>query len=153
MIQVTIRQLEYATATARFGGVTAAADALHISQPALSVALAQLEAALGQPLFLRRPGGQSQFSEALRAQVHGSSALRAALEEIQSRPAQDLSVNRLAALCAMSPRNFARVFRGALERGVYLAPSAYEAGFISTAHDGAAIDRACEVLSEVIREL
>jgi DNA-binding transcriptional LysR family regulator len=58
MIQVTVRQLEYATATARFGGVTAAAEALHISQPALSVALAQLETTLGQPLFLRRPGGR-----------------------------------------------------------------------------------------------
>lgn len=58
MIQVTVRQLEYATATARFGGVTAAAEALHISQPALSVALAQLETSLGQPLFLRRPGGR-----------------------------------------------------------------------------------------------
>lgn len=58
MIAATIRQLEYATATARFGGVTAAAEALHISQPALSVALAQLEATLGQPLFLRRPGGR-----------------------------------------------------------------------------------------------
>jgi glutamate-1-semialdehyde 2,1-aminomutase len=48
---------------------------------------------------------------------------------------------------------FGRFFRGALENGVYLAPSAYEAGFISTAHGGAAIDRACEVLSSVIREL
>lgn len=58
MLAITIRQLEYATATARFGGVTAAAEALHISQPALSVSLAQLEATLGQPLFLRRPGGR-----------------------------------------------------------------------------------------------
>lgn len=58
MLPITIRQIEYATATARFGGVTAAASALNISQPALSVALAQLEATLGQPLFLRRPGGR-----------------------------------------------------------------------------------------------
>lgn len=58
MLPITLRQLEYATATARCGGVTAAAEALHISQPALSVALAQLEATLGQPLFLRRPGGR-----------------------------------------------------------------------------------------------
>lgn len=58
MLAVTIRQIEYATATARFGGVTAAASALNISQPALSVALAQLETTLGQPLFLRRPGGR-----------------------------------------------------------------------------------------------
>ncbi len=58
MIPATLRQIEYATATARFGGVTAAAEALNVSQPALSVALAQLEATLGQPLFLRRPGGR-----------------------------------------------------------------------------------------------
>lgn len=58
MLNVTLRQLEYATATARCGGVTAAAEALSVSQPALSVALAQLEATLGQPLFLRRPGGR-----------------------------------------------------------------------------------------------
>jgi DNA-binding transcriptional LysR family regulator len=38
--------------------MSAAAAALHVSQPALSVALAQLEAHLGQPLFLRRPGGR-----------------------------------------------------------------------------------------------
>lgn len=48
---------------------------------------------------------------------------------------------------------FARVFRAALDGGVYLAPSAYEAGFLSTAHDGPAIDRACEVLSNAIRDL
>jgi glutamate-1-semialdehyde 2,1-aminomutase len=48
---------------------------------------------------------------------------------------------------------FGRFFHQCLERGVYLAPSAYEAGFISTAHDGAAIARACEVFDEAIREL
>jgi glutamate-1-semialdehyde 2,1-aminomutase len=29
---------------------------------------------------------------------------------------------------------FARFFHAMLERGVYLAPSAYEAGFVSAAH-------------------
>ena len=48
---------------------------------------------------------------------------------------------------------FARLFHACLDQGVYLAPSAYEAGFISTAHDGAAITRACEVLSQAIRQL
>jgi muramoyltetrapeptide carboxypeptidase len=45
------------------------------------------------------------------------------------------------------------VFHACLARGVYLAPSAYEAGFISTAHDGPAIDRACEIMSRAIAEL
>ena len=48
---------------------------------------------------------------------------------------------------------FGRVFRAALAGGVYLAPSAYEAGFLSTAHDGPALDRACEVLSAAIAGL
>jgi glutamate-1-semialdehyde 2,1-aminomutase len=48
---------------------------------------------------------------------------------------------------------FSRFFRSCLDRGVYLAPSAYEAAFLSTAHEGAAIDRACEVLALAIREL
>lgn len=58
MLSVTLRQIEYATSVARHGGVTAAAAALNVSQPALSVALSQLEAHLGQPLFHRRPGGR-----------------------------------------------------------------------------------------------
>jgi glutamate-1-semialdehyde 2,1-aminomutase len=34
---------------------------------------------------------------------------------------------------------FKRFFHGMLERGVYLAPSAYEAGFVSSAHSDADI--------------
>jgi glutamate-1-semialdehyde 2,1-aminomutase len=48
---------------------------------------------------------------------------------------------------------FGRFFHACLARGVYLAPSAYEAGFLSTAHGGAVISRACEVFSEAIRTL
>ena len=48
---------------------------------------------------------------------------------------------------------FARFFQGCLNRGVYLPPSAYEAYFLSTAHEGSAIDRACEVLTESIKDL
>ena len=37
---------------------------------------------------------------------------------------------------------FRRFFHAALERGVYLAPSAFEAGFVSSAHDASVIDDA-----------
>jgi len=50
-------------------------------------------------------------------------------------------------------RVFGRFFHACLAQGVYLAPSAFEAGFLSTAHEGRAIDRACEVLTQAIREL
>ena len=43
---------------------------------------------------------------------------------------------------------YARLFHHAPEHGVYLAPSAFEVGFLSAAHDEAAIDRLVEVLSE-----
>lgn len=56
MLSVTLKQIEYATAIYDHGGVTAAAEALNISQPALSAAIAQLEAELGRPLFIRRQG-------------------------------------------------------------------------------------------------
>ena len=48
---------------------------------------------------------------------------------------------------------YRKVFRTALDKGVYLAPSPYETAFISTAHEGADIDKACEVLDAAVRAL
>ena len=41
---------------------------------------------------------------------------------------------------------FKPFFHEMLDRGVYLPPSAYEAWFVSAAHDDAAIDRVAEAL-------
>jgi glutamate-1-semialdehyde 2,1-aminomutase len=48
---------------------------------------------------------------------------------------------------------FGRFFHACLDRGVYVPPSAYEVWFLSTAHEGAAIDRACQVVAESIQSL
>jgi glutamate-1-semialdehyde 2,1-aminomutase len=48
---------------------------------------------------------------------------------------------------------FKKFFHTCLDRGVYLAPSPYEAGFLSTAHAGADLDRACEVMAAAIAAL
>ena len=48
---------------------------------------------------------------------------------------------------------FASFFYLCLQNGVYLPPSAYETCFISTAHEGAAIDKACEIMTKALREL
>ena len=56
MLSVTLRQIEYATAVHDHGGLTAAAETLDVSQPALSVAIAHLEKELGRPLFIRHKG-------------------------------------------------------------------------------------------------
>jgi glutamate-1-semialdehyde 2,1-aminomutase len=50
-------------------------------------------------------------------------------------------------------RLFGRFFHACLDAGVYLPPSAYEAWFLSTAHEGAAIDRACTVITKAIKSL
>lgn len=56
MIPFTFRQLDYFVATAEHGNVSAAARARRVAQPAMSMALAQLETAIGESLFHRRPG-------------------------------------------------------------------------------------------------
>jgi glutamate-1-semialdehyde 2,1-aminomutase len=51
-----------------------------------------------------------------------------------------------------SPR-FNRLFHGLLDRGVYIAPALYEAGFVSSAHSQADIDETIEAAKEVFRML
>jgi transcriptional regulator GlxA family with amidase domain len=91
-------------------GVTAGIDlALSMVEDDLGRATA-LEVARRLVVFLKRPGGQSQFS----AQLAGQFADRAPLRELQGWIAdhvdEDLSVERLAAEVAMSERNFSRAF-------------------------------------------
>jgi transcriptional regulator GlxA family with amidase domain len=62
-------------------------------------------------LFVRRPGGQSQFSAQLSAQHAQRPGLRDLQTYIAEQPTEDLSVAALASRAAMSPRHFARAFR------------------------------------------
>ena len=61
-------------------------------------------------LFLRRPGGQSQFSAQLSVQAADREPLRELQAWASEHPGANLSVESLARRVAMSPRNFARVF-------------------------------------------
>jgi len=51
------------------------------------------------------------------------------------------------------PKVFARFFHTMLEGGVYLAPSIFEAGFVSAAHTDAIIDETVDVAREAFSEL
>jgi transcriptional regulator GlxA family with amidase domain len=77
---------------------------------------AALEVARLLVVFLRRPGGQAQFSAQLQAQLARRQPLREVQQWITERPGEDLSVGRLAARAGLSPRQFARTF--AAETGV-----------------------------------
>ena len=48
---------------------------------------------------------------------------------------------------------YGRFFHACLADGVYLPPSAYESWFLSTAHEGSAVDRACSVIAKSIAGL
>jgi len=86
----------------------------------MDLALGLVEEDLGRPLalavarqlvlFLRRPGGQSQFSAQLAVQSAEREPLRDLQAWIADHPEADLGIERLARRVAMSPRHFARVF-------------------------------------------
>jgi transcriptional regulator GlxA family with amidase domain len=102
-------------------GVTAGIDlALALVEDDLGAEVA-LAVARELVVFLKRPGGQSQFSGALAAQQ----ATRPALRELQAWIAghldQDLSVAALAAEAGLSERSFARAFRAEIGQ----TPAAY----------------------------
>jgi len=61
-------------------------------------------------LFIKRPGGQSQFSSFIQAQASESDRFRDLQLWILSHLETDLSVQALADRVAMSPRNFARAY-------------------------------------------
>lgn len=48
---------------------------------------------------------------------------------------------------------FNRFFHGMLDEGIYLAPSAFEAGFVSTAHDRTVVDSTLEAAERVFATL
>ena len=47
----------------------------------------------------------------------------------------------------------AKLFRGLLERGIYLAPSQFEAGFLSAAHSEADIEKTVRAAANVLKRL
>jgi len=61
-------------------------------------------------VFLKRPGGQSQFSAHLTAQIAEKGPIQSIAEHILTNLRSDLSVDALAARANMSTRNFSRVF-------------------------------------------
>jgi transcriptional regulator GlxA family with amidase domain len=102
-------------------GVTAGMDlALALVDEDLGRDVA-LEVARWLVLFLRRPGGQSQFSAQLAAQSAEREPLRELQAWIPDNLDSDLSVPALARRVSMSERNFARAFR----RELGMTPAAY----------------------------
>lgn len=100
-------------------------------------------------VFLKRGGGQSQFSAMVEAQIPRRSPIRPVTDAIAADPAADHSVQKLATLAALSTRQLNRLFhtelgttparfvetaridaaRAALDNGSTVADAARLAGF------------------------
>lgn len=71
-------------------------------------------------VFLHRPGGQSQFSEALRRQSTVG-PLRTLLNQLHADPAGDHSLSSMADVMAVTPRHLTRLFK----RYLHITPGTY----------------------------
>jgi transcriptional regulator GlxA family with amidase domain len=139
-------------------GVTAGMDlTLAMVEDDLGRAVA-LEAARWLVMFLKRPGGQAQFSAGLAAQTAAREPLRELQGWVAGHLDADLSVPALAARACLSERHFARAWRA--ETG--LTPAAYvEALRVEHARalleDGQAVDAAARAAgfgsAEVLRRV
>ena len=65
----------------------------------------------------------------------------------------DQPVHNLADAMRSDRERFKKYFHGMLEAGIYLAPSQFEAGFLSTAHSAADIDRTVKSAAKVMKTL
>jgi len=99
---VEIGQIEAFLAVGTFGGFRRAADALHVTQPAVSARIKALEASLGVPLFERRPGGLAPSAAGRALKPHAEQLLRAVAGARQAvhdlRPASGGALQIAAAL-------------------------------------------------------
>jgi transcriptional regulator GlxA family with amidase domain len=127
-------------------GVTAGMDlALALVEEDLGPRVA-LEVARWLVVFVKRPGGQAQFS----AQLAGQSADRAPLRELQAWIADhldaDLSVPALAARACMSERHFARAFKAetGMTPAVYVESLRVERARLALESGAAPIDAVAE---------
>ena len=92
------------------GGVTAGIDlALSLVEEDWGWDIASM-VARSMLIFMRRPGGQSQFSAYIFNEAKTRKDFRELQAYIVAHPNADLSVEKLAERMAMSPRNFSRVF-------------------------------------------
>ncbi|SOZ34782.1 GlxA family transcriptional regulator [Cupriavidus neocaledonicus] len=114
----------------RYPGIRVDADAIFVRDAHIwtsagvtavfDLVLAMVEEDLGRDIalsvardlvvYLKRPGGQSQFSEHLLSQMTGHPRVRDIQDYIHRTPRADLSVQVLAQRFAMSERNLSRVF-------------------------------------------
>jgi DNA-binding transcriptional LysR family regulator len=127
MRHYTLRQIDSLLEFAATGSISAAAERLHLTQPAVSVQLRQLEEAVGVQL-LTQVGRRLQLTEAGEALVGHATRIRAQLERMEDAMAafRGLRRGRLRLGCVTTAKYFVPMllthFRG-LYPGIEIALS------------------------------
>lgn len=83
MLHLTLRQLKVFESVAKYRSFSRAAEALHLSQPAVSMQVKQLEESVGLPLF-EQMGKKIFLTEAGQEMFHYSRTIAGQLEEMES---------------------------------------------------------------------
>ncbi|MER9318187.1 LysR family transcriptional regulator [Mesorhizobium sp. M0659] len=91
-MNLTLTQLRYLVAVARRGSVTAAARMLNVSQPSISVAIDNVEATLGQKLFVRQRGSGIALTSFGRSAVAKAKQVLAEADELVGLGTRDADV-------------------------------------------------------------
>lgn len=95
---MNLRQLEAFQATMQSGSITAAAEALHISQPSVSRLISDLERSVSFPLFVRvgrglRPTSEArEFFRSVERTFNGINQLRDSAEAIRTKTGGVISI-------------------------------------------------------------
>ncbi len=108
MRDATVRQLQIFEAVARLGGFTRAAGALHLTQPAVSMQVRELEAQAGLPLLNRSPRGV-KLTEAGEEVLRCALVVKRALQDAEDGLAnlRGLRAGRLAIAVVSTAKYFA----------------------------------------------
>ena len=89
-MNVTLRQLRYFLALARQAHFTRAAEAMHVTQPALSMQIRAMEDEVGSPLVERTPSGVVLTPQGRALETHARQVMAAVagLEQAMRQPGQ-----------------------------------------------------------------
>lgn len=121
---------------------------------AMTAGLAMLRS-LDAPFYERLAGTTEVLATGLRdaAQEAGIPATVNHVPGMFSLFFTEGAVATFADVAASNVERFKQFFHGMLERGVYLAPSAFEAGFVSGAHDQAVVEETLAAARETLAEM
>ncbi len=123
---------------------------------AMAAGLATLELASAEGFHARLDSAAKRLVEGLQVQADGA-GIGFTTHQVGGMFgyffSTERTITRFDQVTRCDLEAFQRFYQGMLQAGVYLAPSAYEAGFVSSAHTDSVIDATLDASAKVFRTL